>query len=859
MVSEIVHIKPGSCNRSLDDVKSGCFRAPISAMQTTQKQHSKAESLNEPKRPFKPNLLLLLGLFSFCCGAMSVVRIVQIILNVGGNNISNDYLDVVPAISRAFSGQMSAFNLLSDLKVGQHFVALPVVFHLLAAYLFDWNARAELIIGVVLNLVKSLLICDLLSRGYKKELQLLVLGGVLALVFSMTQASIHFFGQACFPVNLCTLGFTVALWGIIRWRDWRGVLLMLAGGIGSAASMGNVPACWAALLAAMILLGFKLKERGSYLAWLGGALVSIAPYLYFHAARPAVLNYCQHAFDGLFFINMLGRPFANQVGLQVGRLAMSEFAGVAGLLLLVVALGANLRLKNFSLPVKASVAMCVYGLVSGVMLSCVRSYVCPWYSAFAIYFWLGLFGLFVSALQPGETTGSGEKQLPMPHTNKVWKLVAIGGLVFITFIYAASNRSWRDKHVYLSTRSPASEAGLRNFREAPSYIESSLFQWGDGRPKNVTALALPLEKYQLSAFAPDQTWTLQGDFVLPRVRVFNSGLVPPVRFIEDKTADHTVPWSHYEHANVYVHSPNTISWTISLPADLIAARLKSAYAIGYPNKNAKPVITDGAIGKVLAVFQNDSDLSPGKKVLFEKSVSKAGEWHNIDVDLSTYRGKTITLLFTSNGNENGGDDFSVFQHPSVDVKLRRRSNSENDAMAKRLLEDKVLWRPVNTDLNSSFGKNFDPTKEMVLPPLSSSDWRRAALKVDVPRDVRGSEKGRSDYWAMYFTPEKPINADDFSHLIVSMTAKRMYGRSLKVIVVPDAGKPKTISIPLPEDSQTHLCSYDLKLCELPIGCRIKQLVLYPADAPNGETRSTITVNRVSLAKEKTPFWYGGIK
>ena len=137
MVSEIVHIKPGSCNRSLDDVKSGCFRAPISAMQTTQKQHSKAESLNEPKRPFKPNLLLLLGLFSFCCGAMSVVRIVQIILNVGGNNISNDYLDVVPAISRAFSGQMSAFNLLSDLKVGQHFVALPVVFHLLAAYLFD--------------------------------------------------------------------------------------------------------------------------------------------------------------------------------------------------------------------------------------------------------------------------------------------------------------------------------------------------------------------------------------------------------------------------------------------------------------------------------------------------------------------------------------------------------------------------------------------------------------------------------------------------------------------------------------------------------------------------------------------------
>lgn len=814
--------------------------------------------MDEPKRSLKPNFLLFLGLIVFGCGMWAVVRDVQIILDVGGNNISNDYLDVVPAINRAFGGQMSATNLLSGLKVGQHLVALPVVFHLLAAYLFDWNARAELLVGVGLNLIRSLLICDLLAWGYRKEWRLLTLGGVLALVFSMTQASIHFFGQACFPVSLCTLGFTVALWGLIRFRDWRGVLLMLAGGIGSAASMGNVPACWAALLSAMVLLGFRVKERNYYLAWLGGSVVSFAPYLYFHAARPAVLNYCQHAFDGLFFINMLGRPFANQVGLQVGRLPMSEFAGVAGLLIFIFAAVANLRLKNISLPVKASIAMCAYGLVSGVMLSCVRSYVCPWYSAFAIYFWLGLVGLLISSLQPISSTGVDEKRLPTRVAGNAWKFAAVGSLVFISIIYAASNRSWRDKHVYLNTRSPASEAGLRNFREAPSYIESTLFQWGDGRPKNVTDLALTLEKYQLSAFAPEQTWTLQGDFVLPRVRVFNEGSVPPVRFIEDKTVDHTVPWSHYEHANVYVHSPNAISWTISLPSDLITAKLKSAYSIGYPNKNAKQPITDGVTGKVIAVVENNSDPSAAGTVLFEKNAMKAGEWHGIDVDLSRYKGKTITLLFTSNGNKFGADDLSVFKYPSIDVKLRRRSDAENQAMALRLQEDKVLWRPVNTDLNDSFGKNFDQSKQLVLPSLSSSQWRSAPLVVDVPRDVRGSKKGRSDYWAMYFTPQKPIAADDFSHLVVSMSAGRMYGRSLKVSIVPDRGKPQTMSIPLPDDSKTHSCSYELKLCELPPGCRIKQLVLYPAAPANGETKSTITVNSVSLAKEKTPAWWGGL-
>ncbi len=828
-------------------------------MQTTSRKQSKADGPKSPEPAFKPNLLLVFGLLSIVCGAVAVARVVYLILTVGGNNLSNDYLDVVPAIDRAFSGQISASNFLSSLKVGQHFVALPVLFHLAAAYLFDWNARAELLIGVGLNAIKSFLIFDLLARGYKKEWRMLLFGGVMALVFSMTQASVHFFGQACFPVSLCTLGFTVALWGVARFKDWRGVLLMLAGGIGSAASMGNVPACWAALFLAMLLLGFRVKERGFYLFWLVGAALSMAPYLYFHAERPSVLNYCQHAFDGLFFINMLGRPFANQVGLQVGRLPMAEFAGVSGLLIFVFALAANLRLKNFSLPVKASIAMCAYGLVSGVMLSCVRSYVCPWYGTFAIYFWLGVVGLLAAALQPGATAGVDINSPTSPRLQRALKAFCVAGLLFISVIYAMSNRSWEDKHVYLSTRSSASEAGLRNFRQAPSYIESLLFQWGDGKPKNVTDLALPLEKYQLSAFAPNQTWTLQGDFVLPRVRVFNANSNFPVRFIEDKTVDHTVPWSHYEHANVYVHAPNTISWTFSLPSDLISARLNSAFSIGRPNKNTKPNITDGVTARILALTERDSAALAGKDVLYEAQVTDSETWHPISVDLSRYRGKTITLIFTSNGGKDGADDFSLFKFPSIDLSLRKRNDAENKELAARIAEDKILWRPVNTDLNGNFGKNFEPGKQLSLPPLSSPEWRSAPLKVDMPTDIRGAQKGRSDYWAMNFSPREPINIEEYSHIKISMTAGRMFHRSLKVAFVPATGKVRSISIPLPADAATHTCSYDLKLLEMPAGCRLKQLVLYPAAAPGGETRSTITVNCVSLEKEKAPAWLGAIE
>ncbi|PZM78078.1 MAG: hypothetical protein DKT66_27800 [Candidatus Melainabacteria bacterium] len=812
-----------------------------------------------PRRSFGRHFVLSLGVIALGCGILAVARVCHVILTVGGNNISNDYLDVVPAINFAFSGKLDGSNFLSALKVGQHFVALPMAFHLLSAYFFDWNARAELLIGVGLNLVRSLLLFDLLAHRYKKEWRLLVFGAVLALVFSMTQASIHFFGQACFPVSLATLGFTVALWGLVRFKDWRGISLMLAGGISSAASMGNVPACWAALLVAAVLCGYRLKERNIYIAWVFGAISSFAPYLFFHSAQPSVLKYCQHWFDPLFFINVIGRPFANQIGLHIGRLPLSEFAGGAGLALFLFALAASWRLKNFDTHMKASLALCTYGLVSAAMLSCVRTYVCPWYCGFTIYFWIGVVGLLMSLLQGVQPKGNIEKTDAKPRLSIVLKTLCVIGLFFIPVMYAASNRTWKDKHVYLSTRSPASEAGLRNFREAPSYIEGLLFQWGDGQPHNVTNIALPLEKYQLSAFAPDQTWSLQGDFVLPRVRVFNTASVPPVRFIENDTADHAVPWSYYEHANVYVHSPNAISWTIPFPADLRSARFRTALKIGSPSKRVKPVITDGVTGKVYAITESAEGGTSHKELLQEVHIEKADQWAPVDLDLARFRGKKVTLVLTTNGGKDHADDIAIFRYPTLEVKLHKRTPEENALFSARMQSDKILWRPVNTDLNVNFGKDFDQQQKLELPPLTAQDWHSSPFKINLPTDITGAPKGRTNYAAMSYTPTSPIPVSDFSHLLVSVGAPRMYGRALKVMLVLDSGSSKIFSIPLPADKGIHLCSYELKLCELPINCCIKQLVLYPASAPGVEKRGTTNVYSVLLIKEKTPSWLGQLK
>ncbi len=820
-------------------------------LQTKESDLAKTEASPDLSGLRRPSLARILGVLSICFGLIAVVRVCHIILTVGGNNISNDYIGVTPFIDKAFSGQIDPSNLLSNLKIGQHIVALPIAFHFLSAYLFDWNARAELLIGVALNFLKAALIWDVLARNHDKKWSALIFGVVLALVFSMTQASVHFFGQACYPVSLTTLGFTIALWGIYRFKnDWRGPALMFLGGVGAALSMGNVPPCWLALLVGLVSFGYGISRWPVYLVWLVGVTASLAPYAHFLFGHSNPLSANEHSNYWIFIINLLGRPFSNQVGMQVGRLPMAEFIGIAGLIMLAVALAANLRFKRVTPAMKVSLVFCAYGLASAVMLSGVRVFVTPWYGSFAVYFWLGLIGLFMAALATASefTESKGSK------TDYLWKIVSIVCLCTLPVAYCLSNRSWKDKHVYLFTRAPASESALRNFRRGPSYLESLLFQWGDGRPDNVTTLALPLETYQLSAFAPEQSWSLQGDFVLPGVRVFNKAGIPGVRFIEDQTVDHPVPWSHYERANLYVHSPNSASWTFDLPADLVSARLKTAFTIGSAGKRQKTAITDGAVGQVFAYVSESSPDNQTKKVLLQETqVLKSGQWLPVDIDLAKFAGKSVTLIFTSNGKNDKSDDFSLFQYPHIDVKLRRRSHEENKATALRQAE-RLNWLPVNIDLYPGFHDNFE--KVMDLPALTDASWRAMPFTVSTPFDVRCDDKdSKHDFPARSLTLQKEIPIDEFSHLLLSVQAPTtMSWRSLKVGLLLDNGKQHSFSIPLPAGEKEHLCSYDLKLCEMAPGRSIKGMVLYPVAAPGTSAPEAISVTSVSLAREKLPTW-----
>ncbi len=123
----------------------------------------------------------------------------------------------------------------------------------------------------------------------------------------------------------------------------------------------------------------------------------------------------------------------------------------------------------------------------------------------------------------------------------------------------------------------------------------------------------------------------------------------------------------------------------------ILHRLKTAFTIGLVGKRNEPAITDGVTGKIFAIV-GDSRVTDSKDLLKEVHAVKVGQWQTLEVDLSRFKGKTVTLLFTADGGKDNQDDFSVFQYPEIDVKLRRRTAEENRALASQLEGTPVPWR-----------------------------------------------------------------------------------------------------------------------------------------------------------------------
>ncbi|GEM_PF-1883269 len=831
-------------------------------------------------------------LFVLACSA-PLLTYIYVIHAGGGNNIGNDYLGIIPMAGQVLAGTYDWRNLLADTFNAQHWHTSPVLVHLLIAKYFYWDARLELDAGLLISALRVLLLFSILREPGDGKLKLWLFGGVLALVFSLSQASNFLYGIGALSGGLGLFGWTLGLWGICKCRNQSvGLAVMVAGGLISCSSWADVPPCWMAYLVALVLFNYRRVHH--YVIWFLATVVGHAPYAYFliasvlarhgqpaaHAHKvPAVLS-----INWSFLVNVLGRPFATNIAFDVGARKASEFAGYFGMTAAALSLLCLRFQPRFTPRVKASIVLMVYGLMGGLQLSLLRSWVMAWYTSYTIDFWVGLLGLSLSFIgfylakrrqkQPTVAGGAGGIRSLV---EKVSPLIGLVTLCVIAVIYVSTNRTYEDKLIFLYARSPASEAAVRNYRIAPTYCESLVFQWTDGNPGTMQIMCEPLERHSVSAFAPTQQWSIQGDYPLHNVRLIQDDSAPTASWIPALQVDKIRSWKCYDHLNLYVPSPGKVVWTVDLPPDLESARLVTAFGIG-TSKTRSSTGRPGAIDFDISAIRQEPALGarqeakppeplsgsgvaqsaaeePAKpaspafpelpiQTLAHATVSDTGRWHSQAIPLTQFKGSRLAITFSSQAR--GAGDFAVFRYPHVDIKLAPKRPETSAPLAAAKAAPAVEVKPSNTDLSPFFPA--ETASDFIFPAPTANFWHAGTFSFPrVEQSGIAKVMAAADCPGIVSGDHLGIPLRRYSHLMVEMSAPpELLPRALKLFLKIDQGPAQSATIPLLGDGGIHRYTYDLKLLELPATARLDQISLSPADQTGLPEPDIIQIKRIKL-------------
>ncbi len=799
-------------------------------------------------------LICCIPFFAYC----------YLIQAVGANNVSNDYLSFIPLIEPIFTGGYDWRQFLTDTFMGTHCELVGMLTHLGVAMFMSWDARSELYVGLGIAMVRGLLLCGLLSEPDDGKWKYLLYGGVMALVFSFSQASLYLYGETSFPIGFCLLGFSIGLFAIVKFHQRPSVAipLMLFGGLLSSLSWGNFLPCWLSLLLALVL--FKYKRKIDYATWLTGILASLGLYSYirireFSAATSSIAPAALYNWH--LWLNLIGRPFCNDVAVLLLLLRFSSITGLFAVLATVFSAALLFWQKQIGSRAKASITLAVYAMLSCWLISVFRNVIAPWYTAIGMIMWIGLWGLTISLLKAARRR---QRANPGAILEKLTLIVGISIALIIVGVYVFTNRTYEDKQFFLQTRAPVSEATVRNFRTAPTYCEQYVFQWGDGNYRYLEQLAKPLEKYKLSAFSNQQQWSLQGDFPLDNVRVIDNNATPPVSWLDSmqlldttKSTDRN-DWRSYKHLNLGLSSGSQVKWTLDLPSDLQSATLITAFGLSSPSVNEKE--TDQNVTQLTITGQQTIPSKDSFEPLWtQAALVHSGRWYPVQIPLSKYKGNRLTLKFSCRSTKGNQTRLALFQYPHVDVVLAPASQTPRTAEAKVFSAKPVLdefpidpsIKPSNTDLSPDMVQ--ETPNDYCFPSITSNFWRNQIF-TENELIVNGTAQGMRDKSSPLLCSKNQldIHLRQYSHLQVEAQTQMPLRdcRSLFIVFNFADGLTYRFSLPLLPDGQMHKYSYDLKLLDSDINRTLDQIFFRPVNQNGEPLSSTIRIKSVRLIRKR---------
>jgi hypothetical protein len=735
------------------------------------------------------------------------LRLIRILATMGVDTPSSDDGLLIPRfLGKVLDGGYNWLHFPEDTFRNTHSHLVPGLIYIVMAKLGHFNIYWAIYLGVALAAAKLVLLHGAFTARSKNPAGLgtLLMWPILSLlVFSVSQISIFEQDLQALMTGFSQLGMALGIWALVRFPSrWFGALLAILAALIASFSFASGLVLWPVFVVGMAVFGFR--KIGQYaLLIVSGVAVSASYYyfLYFDRSTIGGASKITRIFDFAFFSETLGRPFVKQLTNIRGTVDSARLLGWLGLVLALVLLAILIAFRKDRRLSDAAPAMLV--MVAGILIlwqiCMTRPVSSPWYTAFALDFWVGLVGLAYVCWDCSVLAGEA---VPGTATTAliVGRSCAAAVVLLILVLYVSSNRSWSDKSFFMITRAPVSAATLRNYRTAPTYAEGTLAVWPmGGNASFVREMAQPLERHRLSVFGPHQVWSLQGDSLLQNVDYHEPSQTGEIFWSPDLTDQHE-HFTSYRRLNVHIPDDAWLSWTISVPPESERAVFKSAIAISdTPLSKGSPDHVDFA---VYTKPQGEKE-----EQVFSKRLGRSEHrWSTFEIPLNQYRGRMITLRLTATSGT--GEARGVYRYPTVVLDKNIGGDPPDPSLPST---------PSNTDLYPGFQglTNTDLRLDLDHP----GSWTIEQLK---PAPVSAS--GESVGWVptgtfpeIRYNQPLSIRVFDYRFFYVKVAASFDLMPRLLTVYCMTAGDTDFgshhFSIPLLPDAKLHGYTFDLRLAE----------------------------------------------
>lgn len=581
---------------------------------------------------------------------LPMFRICYVVATTGADCITNDDILFISLTESMLGGSYDWLRYFRDTFINGHCCAAVQALLLVLGPATSWNQYTLCFVGIAMAALRAHFTTRFLCGAGSERLYWPTVAFVSWMFFSFSQISIFTTGIFSVMWQACLLFMTLGAY--LLWQ-FPGRLYAAI-----ASSALGILACWSLALAlpswvvyfAIATICGAHRKVGCMVAIAVGTAIAFAPYLFFtlqgseHSRR--LSEQYVHWFDTTFFVNALGRCFANDIGSKFGSLPSSEASGTAGLVSFAVfwmVVVGSVRLRKLLAP---CFILCVWSMITLSMIGVVRSGIAPWYALIAAWFWSGLAAASTFVVVDCIKQGATRSRMLLAVSASCLVLPAVAAWTW------QCNKSYIDKQYYLENRTPVSASILRNYDIAPEAFASYLFKLPG---LSVAVTGKLLERNHWSVFSPRQVWEMQGDAIFPLAEGFCRGVDQRgCIWIRDRNVGSAGDFRSPKHLNLCVHNGSSATWRVSLPSEAKSIVLITAVALDQQIANVQP----GA-GWSIAL-----KAARGQTSLLKLAGAAKKDWQQVRFNLSGYRGEDLTILF----GESSADSAIVFQFPVIEIR-----------------------------------------------------------------------------------------------------------------------------------------------------------------------------------------------